>query len=140
MCLRRIRIFVTRARKVEIDLCMSVYRRQNLAHLCLFPVFFQIFAGAGRFQFICVPVCIFDAAVVLDDLCGRLLAHPRHAGNVVRSIAHQRLHINEFFRRDTVALFHFRRIVILHLGPSLLRLRDADLHMLCRKLQSVPVS
>ena len=135
-----IRIPVTGRFQVKLNVRVDINGRQYFAELRLLPVLLQVFAGAGRFYLGRMFVCIFNAAIILYDLRGRLLAHPRHAGNIVRGIAHQRLHIDEFFRRDAVTLFHVRRIVILHLGPALLRFRDADFHMFRGKLQGIPVA
>ena len=135
-----VRVPVTGRFQIKVNVRVDVNGRQRFAELRLLPVLLQVFAGAGRFYLGRMPVCIFDAAIILYDLRGRLLAHPRHAGNVVRGIAHQCFHIDEFFRRDAVAFFHFRRIVILHFSPALLRLRDADLHMFRGKLQRIPVT
>ena len=85
-------------------------------------------------------VCILDRLVLLYDLCGSLLADPRHSRYIIGSISHQCLYIDKFFRGDAVMFLNICGIVILDLCPPLLCLRDPDLHMFRRQLKRIPVS
>ena len=85
-------------------------------------------------------VGVFNGAVGGDDGCGSLLPDPRHAGNIVGSVAPEGFHIDEFLRRHTVALLHVSGIVILDLRPGLLCLRYADPGVIRGQLQKIPVS
>ena len=140
MSFRGIKVSPSGFLQVKGNVRVCLYGCQDLAQLSLVPVFFQIFAGPWRLDLIHMGVSIFQRMIFLYDLGGRLLSHPRNPGDIVGSVPHQGFHIDEFLRCNSIPLLHLICVVVLHLGPSLLCLGDPDLHMLCGKLQGIPVS
>ena len=126
--------------KFKGNICVQFNRRKCLTKLCLLPEFFQILACSWRFQLINMLVCIFNRLVLLNDLCRCLFANSRNTRNIISSITHQSLYINKFLRCYSIAFLHICRIIIFYFRLSLLRLWDADLNMLCRKLKRITVS
>ena len=80
-------------------------------------------------------------AVVFLNQCGRgLLSDAGDAGDVVGSIAHQRLYIDEFLRRHAVCFLHIVRIIIFGNRLSGFCLRNADAGLFRGELQQISVT
>ena len=126
--------------QIKTDLSPGIDGGQRLAHARLVPVLLQILAGPGGLNLRRMGIGIFNGAVFLDDLGGGLFPHPRHPRDIIRSVSHERLHVNKFRGSHSVSFLHIRGIVIRHLGSALLCPGNPDLHMLRGKLQCIPVS
>ena len=135
-----IRIAVTRFLHVKRNIRMGIDGCQHFTQLRLLPVFFQVLAGTGRLDLLHMGIGIFDGLIILDDLRRRLLTDTRDARNIVGRVAHESLHVDKFCGGDTVTLLHIRSMIVLYLRLPLLCLGDTDLHMLCGKLERIPVS
>ena len=85
-------------------------------------------------------MCILNRMILGNDLRCCLLADAWNSRNIIGSVTHQRFQIDKFNRIHLIAFFYICRIIIFHFGASLLRLRDSNLHMLCRKLQKISVT
>ena len=57
--------------------------RQHLTHLCLIPVFHQIFRCSRRLQFGCMLVGIFNRSVFYNNLGRRLFSDSRHPWDII---------------------------------------------------------
>ena len=81
---------------------IAANRGQILGQECAFLVFQEIF-----FEFLARDPCrvlinSFQRSIVYEKFLGCLRTDARNAWNVVGSISHQSLHINEELRRETV--------------------------------------
>ena len=124
-------------RRIQIlNLCFFIFKRdrtgntdfsQFLAHNRQIVMLFQRFFRSWRLHLVQMRISILDASVCHDQVCGCLFSNGRNARNIVRSITHQRLDINELSRRYLVLPFHILRIVIMDLRRSAAGLRDPDL-------------
>ena len=74
------------------------------------------------------------------DFDSRLFPNPGNPRNIVRGIPHQRLHMDEFLRRNQILLLNISGKIILHLRPALLGFRNSDLRVLRRQLKQVTVT
>ena len=83
-------------------------------------VFQKAFAQAALFPLVRAGERAFEVAVLGDEAQGGLFAHAGHAGDVVRSIAHQPLDVDQLRGGNAVGLPHPR-------GGDALRLGDAAL-------------
>ena len=79
------------------------------------------------FELVHMLVDAFKVPVCLQQLCSRLVADTRHAGNVVGRVAFEAEEIDELVGAHAVALLHLRGPVHGHVGDALLRGDDAGL-------------
>ena len=82
---------------------------------------------------------IVQRAIGHHQLSGGFLSHLGHSGDIIRSIPHQRLEINELCGRYLIGIRHVFWIVIFNFRPSRLGLRNPDLNMLIGDLQQITV-
>ena len=83
---------------------------------------------------------IFNRMKALNQRGRRLLADRGDARDIVGGIAHQRLDINEFLRRDPVGLPDRLRREIQNLGFAAAGLRQSNQNVAIRELQKIPVT
>ena len=86
-----------------------------------------------------VRVEFVQRAVLLEKLDRRLLADARHAGDVVRAVAGERLEVDELLRRQAVALLDLLQPVSRRhrIGPAR---RVENLHLLVDQLEHIAVA
>ena len=129
-------ILVSLRRVKILKLCFFIFKRdrtgnadfsQFLAHNRQIVMLFQRFFRSGRLHLVQMRISILDASVSHDQICGCLLSNGRNARNIVGSITHQRLDINELCRCYLILPFHILRIVVMDLRRSAAGLRDPDL-------------
>ena len=78
--------------------------------------------------------------ILRDNLCRRLLSNAWHSWYIVGRIAHKRLKVDKLCGSYLIAFLDILGIIVLHFRPALLRLGNADFHLLCRQLKQIPVS
>ena len=93
---------------------------QRAAQARQIGVFQKAFAQAALFALVRARKHMLEVAVLGDEAQGGLFAHAGHAGDVVGSIAHQALDVDQLRGSDAVGLPHPR-------GGDALRLADAAL-------------
>ena len=77
-------------------------------------------------------------AILGDQLQRRLFAHARHAGNVVRRVAHQALHVDHLLRFEAVDLLNIFRRDPDGVRDALFRVENG--RFFARELEGVPVA
>ena len=98
---------------------------------------FKRLFGARRLHFVHMLFQIFNRMKALNQRGRRLLADRGDARDIVGGIAHQRLDINEFLRRDPVGLpDRLRR----EIGLAAAGLRQTNQNVAIRELQKIPVT
>ena len=101
---------------------------------------FKRLFGARRLHFVQMLFQIFNRMKALNQRGRRLFADRGDARDVVGGIAHQRLDINEFLRRDPVGLPDRLRREIENLGLAAAGLRQTNQNVAIRELQKIPVT
>ncbi len=114
----------------EPDPAVDADRGQGLAHLGHIVMLAQRLLRSGRLDLLQMGIGVLDAPVGGDDRRGRLLPDGRHTGDIVRGVAHQRLHIDILHRGHLILPLDILRIVIVNLRIPPAGLRDADLDLL----------
>ena len=106
-------VVVAETRGLEIDLDRQVAddRRQLAAHEHLLAVLAQLVAQLLGGDIVEALEERVERAELADELRGGLLAHPRHAGNVVRRVALERLVIDHLVRPQPEPLVDPRHVV-----------------------------
>ena len=111
---------------------------QLLGKQSLLLIACQLFLQAFAFYLVHMLQHVFHAAVLPDQLQGRLGTYPGHAGNVVRSIAHKAFQVNELQGdQPLVILCKSGFIIQFDIGNALLRVHDPG--AVVDELQFVPV-
>ena len=134
ICLWRIKILNLRVFIHKGDRTGNTDLRQFLAHNRHIVMLLQGFSCPGRLYLIQMSIGIFNTSISHNQVCSRLFSNRGNARNIVRGIAHQRLHINKFHRRYLVFPFYILRIIIVDLRCAAAGLGNADLDVGIRKL------
>ena len=117
---------------------VAANRRQVFGQKCLFlircEIFFELLARDFRQAF----VDAFQGTAVDEELLRRLRADARNARDVVRSVPHQALHINESLWREAVLFQEQLFIVKQKIRHTLARKEHADIFP--HELQGVAVA
>ena len=101
---------------------------------------FQGLARPGRLHLVQMSAGVLDTSKGRNNSRSRLLPNGGNAGNIVRSVAHQRFHIDKFRRRHLVLGLHVLGIIVVDLRASPAGLGDPDFDVRIRELQEIPVS
>ena len=136
---RRIQLSHPGSLHVKRKIRMGFDGSQGLAHLRQVIMLRQRVLRPLRFDLLQMGVGVLNAPVGGDDIRRPLLPDPRHPGDIVRAVAHQRLDVDELLRRHLVALQHIRRVIVLDLGPGPFGFGNTDLHLLRGQLQKIPI-
>ena len=137
---RRIEISDAGLLPVHLNIAVRLDRHEKETEPCQVFVFTELFSQRRLFDLLDMFVDAVHAPVIHDQLCGRLLSDPRHAGHIVRAVPHQGFHIDKRFGSHLVAVQYVRGVVILYDGLALLRLGDPDADAVRGDLQQVSVS
>ena len=123
---------IGRNRHVAFD-CRQLFRQ--IGHFLVCQQFFLQFHPGDLVNIRINPV---NRAKIIDQfLCG-FLAHSGHAGNIVRRIAHQALHLDHLLRCKAITERQRRRVDFLKFrNPSL---RQQHPHIRTDQLQCIPVA
>ena len=117
---------------------VAANRRQVFGQKCLFlircEIFFELLARDFRQAF----VDAFQGTAVDEELLRRLRADARNARDVVRSVPHQALHINESLWREAVLFQEQLFIVKQKIRHTLARKKHADIFP--HELQGIAVA
>ena len=123
---------ITEFRHIAFN-CRKCFREK-----CLIAVFDQRGAELFPADFRCMIENILDAPVCDQQFRGGLWPDARHARDIIRTVAHQPLHIDEASRHKSVLLLKHRSIIRLHLTDALFRQHDRE--MRTNELQRIAVA
>ena len=129
---RKHRKIIRQIRHVASDRCKLI------AHPRLLCVSLQIFAQLRPARFVRVSERVFQLSEFGKQLERRLFADLRHAGNVVRRVAHQTFQIDDARRLDPVSVEKLLPVEHVDLADPLARHPDA--RMFADELEAVAVA
>ena len=111
--LRSIAISQTEFFLVKCDRRVCPDRNQPEAEVQFIPVVPHSFHRFFRFYFICMKPGFPDRTKLLQNLLRGFGANARQAGDIVRTVAHERFQFDKSFRRHSESRFHVIRPVSL---------------------------